>query len=46
MIFFFGSLWSSLLELSINNIMVFFLLRLKVIMVRRRRLRKIDDDDL
>jgi len=42
----FGSLWFSLLELTINNIMVVFLLRLKVIMAWRRRLRKSDGGDL
>jgi hypothetical protein len=31
-LFIFGSLWFSLLELTINNIMVVFLLKLKVIM--------------
>jgi len=45
-ILFFGSLWFSLLELIINNIMVVFLLRLKVIMAQRRRLRKSDGGDL
>ncbi len=43
---FFGSLWFSLLELTINNIMVGFLLRLKVIMARRRRLKKTNGGDL
>ncbi len=43
---FFGSLWFSLLELTINNIMVVFLLRLKVLMAQRRRLRKTDGSDL
>jgi hypothetical protein len=43
---FLGSLWFSLLELTNNNIMVIFLLRLKVIMVRRRRLRKTNGGDL
>ncbi len=34
---FLGSLWFSLLELTINNIMVIFLLRLKVIMAWKRK---------
>jgi hypothetical protein len=40
------SLWFSLLKLIINNIMVVFVLRLKVIMARIRRLRKSDGGDL
>jgi hypothetical protein len=43
---FIGSLWFSLLELTINNTTVIFLLRLKVIMAWRRRLRKTDGSDL
>jgi len=40
------SLWFSSLELTINNEMVFFLFRLKVVMARRSRLRKSDGGDL
>ncbi len=47
MIFFFcWSLWFSLLELTIENIMVVFLCKLKVVMARKRRLRKSDGGDL
>jgi hypothetical protein len=45
-IYFCWYLWFSLLELTINNIMVVFLFRLKVIMPRKRRLRKSDGGDL
>jgi hypothetical protein len=45
-IFCYWSLWFSLLKYIINNIMVVFVFRLKVIMVRRRRLRKSDGGDL
>jgi len=45
LLFFLGSLWFSLLKLTINNIMVVFLLRLKVIIARRKRLRKSDGGD-
>ncbi len=44
--FFYWSLWFSLLKLIINNIVVIFLFRLKVIMARRRRLKKSDGGDL
>ncbi len=44
--FFCWSLWFSSLELTINNEMVFFLFRLKVLMSRKRRLRKSDGGDL
>jgi len=44
--FFLGSLWFNLLKLTINNIMVVCLLRLKVIMARGRGLKKSDGGDL
>jgi hypothetical protein len=44
--FFCWSLWFSSLELTINNEMVFFLFRLKVLMARKRRLKKSDGGDL
>ncbi len=44
--FYFWFLLFKLLELTINNIMVVFLLRLKVIMARRRRLKKSDGSNL
>jgi hypothetical protein len=45
-LFFSWSLWFSSFELTINNEMMVFLFRLKVVMAKRRRLRKSDGGDL